>query len=261
MKRIMKYFFILFFCGVYAFAAEKWEMGVGAELYMSKPSGTISNVGSGDTTFEELGYTKETPTSLLYIGVRNHYKYIPDLKISYFHLRDTQNTDLNKTVQIAGEDYNATIQSDVDYSMWSALLYKDFVLKGDYFSIFSHHFYSGDLEFQLGIDSRFLKWRYTIKDRTDPTRSPSWIEAQTVVPLVYLGMNYYFYNFVVEAQTSNLAISRSKIIEYNVGMKYRFGNSFYIKAGYLYSNIQFVHNDDEVDYTTRGTRVGFEYFF
>ena len=149
----------------------------------------------------------------------------------------------------------------MDYAIWSALLYKGFIVKGDYFSFFSHHIYSGDLEFQLGVDTRFLDWQYTIQDRTNLSRSPSWIKAETVVPLVYVGVNYYFYNFGLEAQTSNLAISRSKIIEYNIGAKYRFGSSFYLKAGYLYSNIQFVQDDDEVDYTTSGVRVGFEYFF
>ena len=261
MRLIARWIFIFSFGITSVFAANNWSFGVGAELYMPKPSGTISNVASGDTTFEELGYTEDTATSLLYIDVSNHYKYLPNLKISYFHLKDTQNADLNKTIQVAGEDYNATVQSDVDYSTWSVLLYKGFVVKGDYFSLFSHKIYSGDLEFQLGVDSRFLQWKYTIKDRTNLTRSPSWIEAKTVVPLVYLGMNYYFYNLGLEAKTSNLAISRSKIIEYDIGAKYRFSGSFYLKAGYLYSNIQFVHNDDEVDYTTQGARVGFEYFF
>ncbi len=245
--------------GVYAF--ENWDIGIGADLYMPKPSGSIENVASGKTNFSELGYTKSTPTSILHLNIRNRFDYIPDLKVSYFHLKDTHGSDLNKTVQIAGEDYNASVQSDIDYSMLSAVFYKSFVLKGEYFSFFSNSIYSGDLEFQLGIDTRVLQWQYTIQDKTDLKRSPSWIQAQTVVPLVYFGANYYFYNLVLEAQTSTLAISESKIIEYNIGLKYRFGDSLYLQAGYLYSNIQFVHNEDEIDYTAKGARGGFEYFF
>ena len=71
MRRIARWIFIFSFGIASLSAADKWSVGIGAELYMAKPSGTISNIASGNTTFQELGYTKETPTSLLYIEVKN----------------------------------------------------------------------------------------------------------------------------------------------------------------------------------------------
>ena len=261
MKRIIRLLIIWIMGAVSLFGFERWHIGIGAELYMPKPSGTISNIASGDTTFKTLGFTKSDYASIFHIDVRNDYMLIPNVKVSFFNFKDTENTELNTTVEIAHQDFNSTIQSQVDYRVISALFYKGFTVKGDYIHFFSWEFYSGDLEFLLGIDAKFVDWKYTIKDRSDLTRSPAWVRSQTVIPQVFLGIGYYLYNFVFEAQTSNIAFSTSKLIEYSADAKYRFGDSFYLKAGYLFSKIHFVHDDDEVDYKTKGVRVGFEYIF
>ena len=243
------------------FAFEKWHFNLGAELYMPKPSGTFSNVASGETTFGELGFSKSTYASIFHFDIQNDYDYIPNIKLSYFNFIDTQHADLNKTIQVAREDFTGQLQSQIDYSVTSFLLYKGILLQGSYVSIFSFTFYTGDLEFQLGIDTKLLQWKYSIFDRGDLSRSPAWVQAQAVVPQVYFSANYYFYNLVLEAQTSNLAISDSKIIEYSLDAKYLFGDALYLKVGYLYSNIQVVHNNDEIDYKATGMKVGFEYLF
>jgi len=117
------------------------------------------------------------------------------------------------------------------------------------------------LEFDIGLDTKLLKWNYEVQDLTNTALSPSWIHVSEFIPLPYIGMKYYLYNFIMYADTSALAFSSAKSTSYQVGLDYRVVGGLYLSAAYIYEQFKVTEQQDIVDFKTAGYKFSFKYAF
>ena len=234
----------------------KFEAGI----YLPSSSGTISNI-VGESNFEsDFGYSN-TRASYLALDITLDYDYMPNINMNYFNMQDNKSATLTKTVKVADGTFNSNVATVIDYQVFSLILYQDLKLKGNMTSWFGKSFYSGDLEFDVGLNTKLLKWNYEVQDLTDTTKSPSWIHVNEFIPLPYIGMKYYLYNWIFYADTSALAFSSAKSTSYQIGLDYRVVGGLYLSGAYMYEQFKVVEKQDTVDYKTVGYKVSFKYAF
>jgi hypothetical protein len=128
-------------------------------------------------------------------------------------------------------------------------------------TIFGKSFYTGDLEFNIGLNTKLFQWEYQIQDLTNLSQSPSWITVNELIPLPYLGVKYHWYDFKLYADVSTLAFSSAKSTSYQFGIDYRVVSGLYLSAGYMSEEFEVVEQLDKVDFQTDGYKFSFKYTF
>ena len=233
-----------------------------AGIYFPSLGGTIenlTNIPPADFS-KDLGYA-DAKASYFSLELRHDYNYIPNLSLSYFNMQDNKSVELTKTIQIAGSDFNSSVSSTIDYQVFDATIYQDLPLKGQVFKLFGRKYYSGDLEFDVGLSTKLFQWHYEMKDLTNLSRESSWIRVDEFVPLPYLGVKYFLYDLLIYANASDLAFSRAKSSSYHAGIDYRVVDGLYLSASYMYEQFKVVQEQDTVDFKTTGPKFSFKYAF
>jgi len=234
----------------------KLEVG----LFFPNFLGTISNTKSSSDFEKDYGYN-DTIASFFSMDVSNNYTYVPNLYISYFNMKDNSNKTLKKSVTVADENYNADVATDISYSVLNLVLLKDIKKRGEYFSLFNSNYYSGDLEFSIGVNAKIINWEFQILDKSDLSRSPSWITAGIIIPLPYLGFKYYIKDFILYSNASALSFSSAKSTSYQYGIDYKIVDSLYLSAGYIYEKFKAVEKSDTISFISKGYKFSFKYAF
>ena len=229
----------------------KFEVGI----YVPSISGTITNGVSPSNFQDDFGY-KNSASSYLAMELLLNYDYAPNLYVGYFNMQERQDTTLTSSVRVAEGDFNGSVSSSVDYEVLNVVFYQDFKTKGGFFSILGKAFYSGDIEFDVGINAKLLSWRFQATNSAS-----SWIHAYEFIPLPYLGAKYYLYDFIAYANVSALAVNRATSATYQAGLEYRVVKGLYFSASYLREEFTVVELKDTVDFTTSGYRFGVKYAF
>jgi len=234
-----------------------------ASLYMPLSNGTIANTDEPPATFEDdFGYTTST-ASYFSLEVMLDYDYTPNFYVSYINMKDNETVTLTDDIYVADETFTSagSISSDITFKIIDAVMYQDFMIKGDYFTLFGKKYYSGDLEFDPGLSVKIIEWNLEIQDMTDITKDSSWINIAEFIPLPYLGVKYYLYDLMVSANVSALSFSKAKATSYQASVDYRVVDGLYLSAGYLYEQFKAVEDHDTINYKTSGYKVGFKYLF
>jgi len=229
-------------------------------IFLPEIKGTITNTLGTSNFQKDYEYNKAT-ASFFSLDIDIHKDYIPNLYISYLNLKTNRDTKLTKSVKVADGDFNSSISTYTDYSIINAIIYQDFMQKGAFKTIFGHSFYTGDLEFDIGLNTKLVKWHFEVEDKVDLTKSLSWIDAGLVVPIPYLGVKYYLYNLSLYANISALSVSEAKLLSYQIGADYRIVQSIYLSASYLYENFEAIEQDDTINFTASGYKFSFKYKF
>lgn len=247
-------------------ADDAWYSKIGTKLevglYLPTSSGTISNLTSKSNFQDDFGYSDAKATYAA-LSLTHDYNYIPNLRLSYFNMQDNKSVTLSKIVKVADGtfDANSSVASVIDYQVFSAILYQDLKLKGKMFSLFGKPFYSGDLEFDLGLNAKITRWNYQVQDLTNLSKTPSWIRVSEFIPLPYIGMRYYLYDLVLSADASALAFSRAQSATYQASVDYRAVKGLHLSAGYIYEEFKVLEKEDTVDFKTAGYKFSFKYTF
>jgi hypothetical protein len=230
-------------------------------LFTPDIKGTISNTQTSTDFNDHLAFDNGGYASYFALDIHHEITYLPNIKLSYFNMRENQATDLNRTIRIANQDFNSSVVSQVDFEVANAVLYKTLFLKGKEFSFLFWNPYSGDVAFDLGIDVKWLSWRYQISDvTTSPTRD-AWINVNEFIPLAYFGIHYYLYNFSLHANSSFLGVRDAEALSYEVSVDYMVYKDFYLSAGYMYEYFTVQEKEDEIEFSTGGYKFGFKYVF
>ncbi len=256
--RFLSLFFIILPLYLNAESVFSAKMEVG--LFLPEIKGTIENT-QGTSDFEDDYKYETSEVSFFSLDIDIHKDYIPSISISYLNMTTNMNSDLNKSVTVADGNFSSAISTRIDYSMINAIIYKDFVKKGTIFTIFGKPFYTGDLELDIGVNVKIVKWNFEIEDKIDLTKPISWINAGLIVPLPHLALRYYVYDFSFYSEVSALSMSDAKLMSYQMGIDYRIVNSIYLNGSYLYEHFEAVEENDTIGFTTAGYKFSFKYIF
>ncbi len=257
-------FLILLFISLPFLHAQSWYDGIDTKLeagmYYPSLGGTITNSHSSTDLKEDFNYAK-AKASYFGVAILLNYDYTPNIDINFLNMKDNRDTTLTDSTVIADGDFNGTTSSDIEFSVLNTVFYQDFKQKGALFSLFGKTFYSGDIEFDVGFNMKLVSWHYEVRDLKDLTIPSSWIKADILIPLPYIGFKYYIYDFIAYAHSSALSFSEAKSTNYQVGFDYRVIDSLYLSASYLSEQFKAVEKQDTIDFSTKGYKIGFKYAF
>jgi len=242
---------------------EKIHPHIEVGMHFSDFDGTIENEKSSSDFQDDFGYT-DTSSSYFVLGLKFDYDYAPVVEISYFNDKQNKNSTFSKYTEIAdGQfDANETVHSSIDYQVLNITFYKDFKKKGSMFRLFGQRHYTGDIEFDVGLNLKYIDWRFNVRDSEGENY---WDEVDSIIPLPYLGVKYYYYRLQLYANVSTLAFSEAKSTNYEFGLYFKVIDDLYIGASYIYEGFEAtVEKDghiDKVDFNTAGNKVSFKYVF
>ena len=236
------------------------DVKVEAGMFAPSINGTITNSSSESKFGDDFGYSSSS-ASYFSVEFLVDYDYVPNLQISYLSMTENQDNNLSQQVKVADGDFNSTVSTAIEYSVVNIVLYQEFKKKGRRVSAFGKSIYSGDFEVDIGLNAKLVSWSFKVRNSSDLTLSPSWIKADQLIPLPYLGFKYYFYDLLVYANTSNLSLNDAKSISYQAGIDYRVVNKVYLSLGYIYEQFEIVHEEDTVDFSEKGYKLSFKYAF
>jgi len=238
----------------------KVKVSIEADIYKPVLLGNIHNIVSKATFKDDLAYN-DAKASKFVISLDLDYAYVPKIDISYFNLRSEKSVLLTKSTKIANGLFSSSVISTISYQAYNIVLYQDFKLKGKRARVFGIPFYTGDFEFDVGLNTQVFQWNYNIRSLSNTTQTPSWIHVNAFLPLPYIGAKYFWYNYRASAKASALAFGKAKSSVYEASVDYRLVNGLYISAGYLYEEFKTVEQSDTVNFITSGYKFGFKYTF
>ena len=181
--------------------------------------------------------------------------------IDVFNMKEKADTKLTSTTQVAEGTFNSNVSSVMEYSALNTIIYQDMKLKGDVFSIGQTRLYTGDIEFDMGINVKMIQWNFEVQDATNTALSPSWVKVNQFIALPYLGMKYYLYGFVAYANVSTLSLSETDSTSVQAGMDFPITGGLYLSVGYVYEQFKAVEKLDTVDFQTSGYKISAKYAF
>ena len=233
-----------------------------AGIYLPQLGGTIENIVGTSDFSQDFAYA-DAKASYFSVELRHDYDYVPNLYISYFNMQDNKSATLTKKVQIADQifDSNTSTLSTIGYQVFDTTLYQDLRIKGQPFPLFGRNYYSGDLEFDVGLSTKLFMWQYEVQDLTNLSRASSWIHVNEFIPLPYIGIKYFLYDLRIYANVSDLAFSKAKSNSYQAGIDYRVVSGLSLSASYLYEQFKVAEKHDTVEFTTTGLKFSFKYAF
>ena len=239
---------------------DKFHLGIEAGIFMNDFGGDIENATPSTTDFQnDLGY-KNTDSSYFALHLKNDIDYIPDLDISYMNVEQNRNAILDdKKVVTLGADYNGTIRSKISYSVLNAVIKSSFKYKGSMQKVFFWDLYTGDIEYNVGINAKLINYRFDI-EKSDAT-FPSYITVNSAIILPYVGVNYYWYDFVLHGNVSALSFSDAKATSYEFGVDYQVFKNFYISASYMREEFEATEKQDTVKFESYGNKLSVKYNF
>ncbi len=257
---VLRLLLALLFFNYVLLAESKIDTKIEAGIYMPTLNGSINNHQSSSDISKDYGFTNTT-ASYLSLLLLLDYPYIPNLSIDYFYMQENEDTVLNKTVAVADGTFSSSISSKIDYNVLNAVFFQDFKKKGSFFSLFGKRYYTGDLEFDVGINTKYISWKFEIQDKTNLNQSPSWIYVNEFIALPYLGFKYYLYNLSIYSNISALSLMDAKSMNYQIALSYRVINGLYLNGAYIHEEFKAIEKSDTVEFNTSGYKFSFIYAF
>ena len=224
--------------------------------------GSISNGFSSADLRDEFSY-KDTAFSYFSLDIQNDYTYAPNVKLSYFNNEEITNSTISKAIKIADGsfDANSTVRTEVNYQVLNALVYETFKAKGKYFRFLKWRPYSGDIDFNVGLNTKLIQWNFLIFDASATDPSYHWIHSDEIILMPYIGFRYYLYRLRLFANASALSLSEAKSTYYEAGADFRVVDTLYLSASYLYEDFKATELKDNINFSTLGYKFGFKYRF
>ncbi len=238
----------------------KVRLKMEAGIYLPKVGGSITNT-KGRSEFEDDFNYKNLNASYFGITLLLDYDYTPNMEINYFNADENADATLSKNVYIADGMFNASVSTLTKYTVFNAVFYQDFKIKGRYIHVFGKSLYSGDFEFDIGLDSKIIDYYFEVQDKTDLNKPTSWIKVDKFISLPYLGFKYYLYDFTLNTSASVISYNRAESLNYKIDADYRVVGGLYLTLGYLYEQFKVLEKEDTVKFKTTGYKLSFKYQF
>jgi hypothetical protein len=234
-------------------------------MHLSVFKGHIKNANATSDIQNDLNY-KDSYSSYFALGLRTDYTYMPNFKIDYFNHTQNQSADHNNTIYAADGifDSNTSVSSKIDYAVANFTIYHDFKTKGRKVKFLRWDFYPGDLEWYVGVNIKYITWRFDIEKSLNPTKK-HWIVVKELIPLPYIGFHYLYKHLRVYANISALSFNKAKSTNYDFGLSYQVYKDLYISGSYLYEDFQATEkrggHTDTIRFSTSGNKFSFKYIF
>jgi len=240
----------------------KIDVELEAGIYTPSFNGNVENI-IGTSSFEDDFNYDNTVASYFSANIAIDYKYVPYFYIGYIRLADNTSSTLTKKVKIADGEFSSGTASILEYDVLHFIVYDQVKIKGKYVSIYGKKIYSGDLEFDIGMNLQLLFWKFNVLDvsTSTSTRPSSWIEIAQFIPVPFFGLRYYWYDFTTYINSSALAFGTAKSITYQYGLDYTIVENLSVSAGYIYNQFEALEEIDNINFTMRGYRFSFKYAF
>lgn len=228
---------------------------------MSTFDGTHSAVSNVKTSFkEDFGYL-ETSSSYFALNVDFDYDYIPNIYINYFNLEQTRDAELSEPLEIVNFDFDGLITTKIQYQVLNVILNYKIKKKGGRVKFFYWKFYPGDIRYSVGLNIKKIDWYFQIIQRKDTNAEFKYIRVQTNIPSPYIGVKYYYYNFLVHGDISAISFNEAKTINYQFGIDYKVIKDLYIGVSYTYDDFQATEKEDMLYFRKIGKKFSFKYLF
>lgn len=257
---IIRVFFILIVVVYGLFAESRVDTKIELGIYLPSINGVIDNHTSSADLASDFDYN-EGRASYFAIDIAIDYPYVPNISIDYFYMMENSDAQLGKTVVVADGTFSSKVSSVVNFNVFNIVLYQDFKQKGSLFSFFGKQYYTGDFEFDVGMNGKYILWNYEVQDRTNLNTSSSWVNVSQFIPLPYIGFKYFLYNFSFYSDVSALSFVEAKSMNYQVGISYKVIEGLSLSTAYLYEEFEAVEKEDTINFSTAGYKVSFMYEF
>jgi len=239
---------------------ERFTLGVEAGIFMNDFGGDIENATPSKTDFQDDLNYKDTYSSFFALHLKNDIKYLPDLEINYMNVEQNKNAILeDQRVITEAAEYNSTVRSKISYSVLNTILKSSFKFKGSMKKVLFWNLYTGDIEYNLGLNAKFINYRFDI-EKSDTTLQ-SFISVNSAIILPYAGMRYYWYDFILYGHASALSFSDAKATSYEFGVDYRIFDGLYVSASYMHEDFEATEKQDTVTFRSYGNKLSIKYNF
>ena len=224
--------------------------------------GDIENPKSTTEYASDLKYDN---TLISFFGFDANFDtaYIPNVRLDYFNMIDTQNANFETTKELVGVDFNGSVSSQTNYQVFNIILHKAFHRRGMNFNMFGSEYYSGDFYFDFGINLKNIDYEFRIKQNSTPASSNpyEYITVKSNIVLPYFGMKYTIYNLSLFGNVSTLAIGDIRANSYKVGLDYRIFQHIALSGGYMYEDFQATEVEDKVTFIASGGYLSVKILF
>lgn len=241
-----------------------WNDGISVKLeagiFMNDLQGSVSNGVSSMSFEDELGYTT-SETSYFGMEFKFDYDYVPNIDIGYFDVEQNRDSVLDSNKTLASREFSGQVFSKMEYSVFHILLYKDIKYKGSYLNFLRWKVYSGDIEYDLGVNVKCINYMIRIKDFTSDSDAYSYDRVNSILPMPYIGFKYFWYDFMVLGNVSAFSLDDTEFMSYQLSLDYRVLGNLYLSASYLYESFQALEKKDTVKFKTSGNKFSFKYKF
>jgi len=262
------FLFLLFFSS--SVNASSWSkrvnLSVEAGMHISNFVGSVSNNNSNADFQDDFNYLNNS-SSYFSLGVTLDFPYVLNFNISYFNDIAFSDATMKQTTYIADGVFesNTTTSSAIEYQVINFTMYQNFKSKGDRVKFLRWKFYPGDIEFNVGVNFKSILWKFQVTDRPTSSSYKHWIIVDEVIPLPYIGFQYYYYNLKLYGNISALSFREAKSTNYDIGLDYRLLDNLYINISYLFEGFLATEKTDQhidtVRFQTVGNKIGFKYIF
>lgn len=237
----------------------KVEVKLEAGLFSPTLLGTLSNPSSSVEFKDDFGY-RDNKASYFALGLHFDYKYVPNIEINYFSIKEHKEVTFDRNITAVREVYTDDVSTKIDYRMVNVLIHEEFKAKGGRFRIFRRYFYPGDTEFDLGLNLKKIDFLFQIK-QTNETTDYRFDKVDALIVLPYLGFKHYYYRFIFFANISALSLNEAQATNYQYGIDFRALGDVYLSVSYLYEDFKATEKQDLIQFKTYGSKFSFKYAF
>ena len=250
---------------VFSYAEDSWsdrfEVQVEAGVLMNEFDGDLKNPTSTLDFAKELSY-EDTYSSYLGLKIKNDYEYLPQLSFNFIDMKEESDSVFSESKEVANWDFAGSVTSQTKYRVANLVLHNSYKLKGSMQKFLRWQYYTGDVEFNIGVNIKYINYSLRVKNNVSGIPEPyAYVNINTFVAQPYIGMTYYWYDLGLFANGSALSISNTKARNYQVGVEYRLYKDLYLSASYLFEDFQATELKDKVDFKTYGNKFTFKYIF
>jgi len=250
---------------VFSYAEDSWydrfEVQVEAGILMNEFDGELKNPTATLDFAKEIGYDN-TYSSYFGLKIKNNYEYLPNVSLNVIDMQEEIDSTFETPKKVADWDFNGSVTSQTKYRVANLVLHNSYKVKGSMQKFLRWEYYTGDIEFNLGINMKYINYSFRIKNNDTNIPEPyAYVDINTFVAQPYIGMTYYWYDLAFFANGSALSISETKARNYQVGLDYRLYKDLYISASYVFEDFQATEKNDKVDFKTFGNKFTFKYIF
>ena len=257
---IIRFVLLLFLLSLELFGESKIKAAIEVGVFLPELDGSIEN-SFGSADFQKDFVYKDATASYFAADLFVDYSYVPSIKMKYFYIKENTNSTLENSIVIADGTFNSKVGTTTDFTVLNTIIYQDFKQKGAVLPFLRWNIYTGDFEFDIGLNTKLLMWNFQIEDQTDTTVLPSWINVNQFIPLPYLGFKYYLYRLSLFADVSALSFVRAKAVDYQLGLSYRVISGLSLSGSYMHEEFKALEKQDTVRFSASGYKFSFIYAF